>query len=183
MTTTAEMTDIEKCEEWHNMQMCAKANGNKIYQVIVQQDQDYNTYQTSFIEDGFRNKTQVKDFYYDAGYGGNRHFGSDELFKNFSCFNQESIEELANKHPNNRESDTYVYRMKYRFMNVMPMRRVDITVYPTESSRIDWKSPDYIPHHQRVFEEIVHPDWEFVGKTTRSNKNNNIKLISITEMK
>ena len=183
MTTTAEMTDIKKCEEWHNMQMCAKANGNKIYQVIVQQDQDYNTYQTSFIEDGFRNKTEVKDFYYDAGYGGNRHFGSEELFKHFSCFEQDSIEELANKHPNNRGSDVYVYRMKYRWMNVKPMRRVDNTVYPTRSSRIDWKSPDYIHPLNRVHEQIVHPDWELVGKTSRGNRNNNIKLISITEMK
>tara|TARA_R110000823_G_C15888949_1_gene495833 strand:- start:568 stop:1170 length:603 start_codon:yes stop_codon:yes gene_type:complete len=184
MTTTTEKTDIEQCEEWNIRQMCARVNGNKIYKVIVQQDQDYNKYQTSFIEDGFRNKTQVKDFYYGDGCGGNRHFGNEELFKHFSCFNQDSIEELANKHPNNRGSDVHVYRMKYRWMSVMPMRRVDITDYPTETSRgTFWKFPDYIPHHERVFEEIVHPDWEFVGKTTRGNKNNNIKLISITEMK
>ena len=99
MTTTAEMTDIEKCEEWHNMQMCAKANGNKIYKVIVQQQQDYEIYQTSFIEDGFRNKTEVKDFYYGDGYGRNRHFGNEELFRHFSCFEQEEIEAKANEHP------------------------------------------------------------------------------------
>ena len=182
MTTTTEKTDIEKCEEWHIMQMCAKANGNRIYKVIVQQDQDYNTYQTSFIEDGFSSKTDVKNFYYGDGCGGNRHFGNDELFRLISCFEQEGIEEHAKLHTN-RGSDWHKYKLKYLWMNVMPMRRVDITDYPTDSSRGDWESPDYIHPHNRVFEEIVHPDWELVGKTTRGNRNNNIKLISITEMK
>ena len=182
MTTTAEMTDIEKCEEWHNMQMCAKANGNKIYKVIVQQQQDYEIYQTSFIEDGFRNKTEVKDFYYGDGYGRNRHFGNEELFRHFSCFEQEEIEAKANEHPTNRGSDTHKYRLKYLWRNVKPRRITDITVYPTKSSKW-YGSPDFISPRDRVYEDIVHPDWELVGKTTKGNLNNNIKLISITEMK
>tara|TARA_R110000772_G_C13170572_1_gene427002 strand:+ start:315 stop:866 length:552 start_codon:yes stop_codon:yes gene_type:complete len=183
MTTTTEKTDIEKCEEWHIMQMCAKANGNKIYKVIVQQDQDYNTYQTSFIEDGFSSKTDVKNFYYGDGCGGNRHFGNDELFRLISCFEQERIEEFAKLH-SNRGSDRHKYDLKYLWMNVKPMRRVDITDYPiADEGDVTEEWDLYIPQHKRVYEEIVHPDWEFVGKTTRSNKNNNIKLISITEMK
>jgi hypothetical protein len=181
MTTTTEKTDIEQCEEWHIMQMCAKANGNKIYKVIVQQQQDYEIYQASFIEDGFSNKTDVKNFFMGDGCGGNRHFGNEELFRLISCFEQEKIEEDAKLH-NNRESHRHKYDLKYLYMNVRPRISKEITVYPTESSR-RYGSPDFISPRKRVYEEIVHPDWELVGRTTINPKRNNIKLISITEMK
>jgi len=184
MTTTTEKTDIEQCEEWNIRQMCAKANGNKIYKVIVQQQQDFEIYQTSFIEDGFSNKGDVKDFYMGDGCGGNRHFGNDELWKHFSCFEQDQIEEVAKLYPTNRGSDTHVYRLKYLYMNVKPRSYEDITVYPTRLSKIDPKSPDYIPHHKRIRKDIVHPDWELVRRAfTGNGSRKNIKLISITEMK
>jgi len=171
MTQTAEKTDVQLAEEWHNMQMNAKANGNKIYRVTVQQEFNFRIYQASFLEDGFRNKTEVKDFYMGDSHNGRqkRHFGNEELFKRISCFASELVEL--------QDCAEYHYEM------VSPARRVDTTVYPTESSK-DYSSPDAIPRHKRTYDHIVHPDWTCVGKTyTSPTKNNNIKLISITEWK
>ena len=168
MTTTTEKTDIEQCEEWNIRQMCARLNGNKIYKVIVQQQFDYKIYQASFIEDGFRNKTQVKDFYMGDGCGGNRHFGNEELFKQISCFASPLVEMNDSR--------------RFHYQLVSPARRVETTVYPTKSSK-EYGSPDFIPHHQRTWDHKVHPDWTYVRKTFQNPKNNYIKLISITEMK
>ena len=161
MTQTAEKTDVQLAEEWHNMQMNAKANGNKIYRVTVQQRKGNKIYQTSFLEDGFRNKTEVKDFYYDDSCGMlNRHFGSAELFKRISCFFQEALV---------KQDVTYgdvTYKEKFGFMHVSPVR------YVRNNKEDYYKTKE------------VHPDWTLIGKTNKlPRRGNYIKLISITEWK
>tara|TARA_R100000951_G_scaffold18406_1_gene14761 strand:+ start:73 stop:645 length:573 start_codon:yes stop_codon:yes gene_type:complete len=161
MTQTAEKTDVQLAEEWHEMQMNAKANGNKIYRVIVQQQVGYELYQASFLEDGFRNKTEVKDFYYGDGCGGNRHFGNAELFKNFSCFYQESSD-----YEERLDCEHVSYKEKFLFMHVTPVRY-------TQKNKGDYYGT-----------KTVHPDWTLIGTTNKlPRRNNNIKLISITEWK
>ena len=171
MTQTAEKTDLELAEEWHNQQIIAKANGNKIFRVIVHQRQHNKIYQASFIEDGFRNKSEVKDFYMGDSNNGKqrRHFGNEELFKRISYFGSELV-----------KFNDYLH---FEYEMVMPMRLVDTTVYPTESSR-KYGSPDYIYPKNKTYEEVVHPDWTLIGTTNKHlSKTNNIKLISITEIK
>ena len=154
MTQTAEKTDVQLAEEWHNMQMNAKANGNKIYRVIVQQRKGNKIYQTSFLEDGFRNKTEVKDFYMGDSHNGRqrRHFGNEELFNRIRCFSSDLVEM--------QDCAEFYYQL------VSPMR------YVRKSKEDYYKT------------EEVHPDWECVGTTNKHlSKTNNIKLISITEWK
>ena len=157
MTQTAEKTDIQLAEEWHEMQLNAKSNGNKIYRVIVQQQVGNELYQASFLEDGFRNKTEVKDFYMGDGCGGNRHFGNAELFKQISCFYQDA---------DMTKQDWVEYREQYGYMHVSPVRY-------THNNEEDYYKT-----------KIVHPDWTLIGKTNKlPRRNNYIKLISITEWK